>query len=53
MQQAVRVVKATQTKINNSLLDSKVRVAAYCRVSTDNSEQLSSFQSQVEYYKNK
>ena len=48
MQQAVRVVKATQTKINNSLLDSKVRVAAYCRVSTDNSEQLSSFQSQVE-----
>lgn len=45
MQQAVRIVKATQGKINNPLTSSKIRVAAYCRVSTDNSEQLSSFQS--------
>ncbi len=53
MQQAVKVIKATQANVNNTLLNSKIKVAAYCRVSTDNSEQLSSFQSQVEYYKNK
>lgn len=29
----------------------KLRVAAYCRVSTDSEEQLSSYESQVKYYK--
>jgi predicted site-specific integrase-resolvase len=28
----------------------KLRVAAYCRVSTDDEEQLNSYKSQVEYY---
>ena len=29
----------------------KIRVAAYCRVSTDSEEQISSYESQVKYYK--
>lgn len=31
----------------------KLRVAAYCRVSTDSEEQISSYESQVRYYKEK
>jgi predicted site-specific integrase-resolvase len=30
----------------------KIRMAAYCRVSTDQEEQLSSYENQVNYYKN-
>ncbi len=42
----VRVIKATK---QNDLSD-KLRVAAYCRVSTDSSDQLNSFFAQVKYY---
>lgn len=37
----------------NSLKDNKkkLRVAAYCRVSTDEDEQLNSYQSMISYYK--
>ena len=30
--------------------DNKIRVAAYCRVSTDSNDQLNSFYAQVKYY---
>ena len=39
-----RVGGRTQQKTRN------LRVAAYCRVSTDQEEQLNSFENQVEYY---
>ena len=52
-QPIVRVIKGNQQKnlINNE--QRKVRVAAYCRVSTDGDEQLNSFASQKAYYKEK
>lgn len=42
--QPYRVGGRTQQKTRN------LRVAAYCRVSTDQEEQLNSFENQVEYY---
>lgn len=42
----IRVIKATK---QNDLSD-KLRVAAYCRVSSDSSDQLNSFFAQVKYY---
>ena len=42
--QPYRVGGGTQQKTRN------LRVAAYCRVSTDQEEQLNSFENQVEYY---
>ncbi|MDE6947770.1 MAG: recombinase family protein [Anaeroplasmataceae bacterium] len=53
-QPIVRVIKGTSQ--NNSINLEKnraIRVAAYCRVSTDGDEQLSSFASQKAYYKEK
>lgn len=48
----VEVIKAT-----NNLVDrtkgkkiERLRVAAYCRVSTDTEDQLNSYRSQVQYY---
>ena len=35
---------------NTANQNKKIRVAAYCRVSTEHEEQLNSFESQVEYY---
>ena len=35
------------------LSDKMLKVAAYCRVSTDEEEQDSSYEAQVEYYTNK
>ena len=47
----IKLIKATsklsdRNKEKNSLL----RVAAYCRVSTDDEEQINSYNSQLQYY---
>ena len=42
----IKVIKATK----QADLSDKIRVAAYCRVSTDSSDQLNSFYAQVKYY---
>lgn len=42
----IRVIKATK----QGNLSGKIRVAAYCRVSIDSSDQLNSFYAQVKYY---
>ena len=42
--------KMNQTSLAENLELKKRRVAAYCRVSTDQEEQLSSFEAQVNYY---
>lgn len=48
----VQIIKASEGKINRrtgKIMD-QLRVAAYCRVSTDSDEQLSSYNSQVTHY---
>lgn len=52
-QQQVKIIKAARVEMNNTTQKQTIRVAAYCRVSTDNSEQLNSFSSQMKYYKEK
>lgn len=49
----VKVIKAKPvlSTRNNEGETKKLRVAAYCRVSTDSEEQISSYESQVKYYK--
>lgn len=49
---SVRVIAPTKSLTSNSSLagPTKKRVAAYARVSTDNEEQLSSYEAQVNYY---
>jgi DNA invertase Pin-like site-specific DNA recombinase len=42
--------KANRTSLAENLELQKKRVAAYCRVSTDQEEQLSSYEAQVNYY---
>ena len=44
--------KANRTSLAENLGLKKKRVAAYCRVSTDQEEQLSSYEAQVNYYTN-
>ncbi|WP_149734583.1 recombinase family protein [Propionispora hippei] len=44
--------KANRTSLAENLELQKKRVAAYCRVSTDQEEQLSSYEAQVNYYTN-
>lgn len=54
MQQSnVKVIKAARPIGQLFQENQKLRVAAYCRVSTDEEEQLNSFSSQVNYYKEK
>ena len=55
----VEVIKASETpvirdrrRLGQGVQITRKRVAAYVRVSTDNEEQLQSFQSQKEYYQN-
>ncbi|MEG0692797.1 MAG: recombinase family protein, partial [Oscillospiraceae bacterium] len=50
----VKVIEAQKEKIDrsNGVIIEKMRVAAYCRVSTDSDEQMNSYASQVEHYKN-
>lgn len=53
MAKQITVIPAKQVRINstkNEEVSSKVKVAAYCRVSTDQEEQLNSFENQKEYY---
>lgn len=56
----VQVLQATKTAPNSRGRNSnyavqidRIRVAAYCRVSTDGDEQLGSFESQKLYYEEK
>jgi len=48
----ISVIPAVKRKANNVAVqkEEKLRVAAYCRVSTDNEEQLTSYEAQVEHY---
>lgn len=49
----VIVIPATITAKTYSTRKKKLRVAAYCRVSTDDEEQLTSYRNQIEHYTNK
>ena len=49
----IEVIKATRvpgTHVTGRSQNQSIRVAAYCRVSTDDEEQLESYKSQVKYY---
>lgn len=52
MSKSVTVIHAKKSKIKSPAQKStkQIRVAAYCRVSTDQDEQLNSFENQVAYY---
>lgn len=50
----VEVIKANVNLIDrnkSTQIDKRLRVTAYCRVSTDNEDQLNSYHSQVQYYR--
>lgn len=59
MSRQVQILEATKTGTNNigrrstGVQIERIRVAAYCRVSTDGDEQLGSFESQKKYYEEK
>ena len=50
MARSVTVIPASQTRKSTEAAKKKIRVAAYCRVSTEQEEQLGSFENQVKYY---
>ena len=52
MARSITVIPAKQPTImeNGQQIELKKNVAAYCRVSTDQEEQLSSYENQVRYY---
>ena len=50
MAKSVMVIPASQIKKSAEGKKKKTRVAAYCRVSTEQEEQLGSFENQVSYY---
>jgi len=54
MARSITVVpaRANRTSVAESEVVAKKKVAAYCRVSTDQAEQLSSYEAQVSYYTN-
>lgn len=52
----IQVIEKTNGRINRvtgTAIKERLRVCAYCRVSTDNEEQLNSYQSQLKYYDEK
>lgn len=52
----IQVIEKTNGRINRvtgTTIKERLRVCAYCRVSTDNEEQLNSYQSQLKYYDEK
>ena len=52
----IQVIEKTNGRINRVTgwaIKERLRVCAYCRVSTDNEEQLNSYQSQLKYYDEK
>lgn len=54
MAKTVRVIPAKpKAELINEQQKGRLRVAAYCRVSTDDEEQLTSYQNQIEYYTEK
>ena len=54
LERRVRVIPATRkTEELHRDRDGKMRVAAYCRVSTDSEEQLNSYEAQKTYYTQK
>ena len=54
MSKRVSTIPATINRTTRQVINStaKRRVAAYARVSTDNEEQLTSYEAQVDYYTN-
>lgn len=51
MAKTVSIIPAKpMQELKNRAIESKLRVCAYCRVSTDNEEQLSSYEAQVRHY---
>lgn len=50
MNKTISVIPAKTRFEKVNYMVPKLRVAAYCRVSTDNEEQLSSYEAQVNYY---
>ena len=52
MARSVTVIPARnrQASGHRAVPQKKIRVAAYCRVSTDQEDQLHSFEAQVDYY---
>ena len=48
----VQVIKANSNRINRktSKVIERIRVAAYCRVSTDSEDQIKSYNSMIKYY---
>lgn len=54
LERRVRVIPATKaSETLRKAQDGKMRVAAYCRVSTDSEEQLNSYEAQKSYYTQK
>ena len=54
LERRVRVIPATKAPGTlRKAQDGKMRVAAYCRVSTDSEEQLNSYEAQKSYYTQK
>ena len=52
----VKLIKKIEGRIdrnNGTILKERLRVTAYCRVSTDTEDQLNSYRSQKQYYKEK
>ena len=50
MEKKVVVIPAEQVLENTGKIKKKLRVAAYCRVSTDEERQLGSFENQIDYF---
>lgn len=50
MEKQVVMIPAEQVLVKSGKKDRKLRVAAYCRVSTDEEKQLGSFENQIEYF---
>ena len=50
MRKTVIMIPAEQVSEKAGKEDRKLRVAAYCRVSTDEERQLGSFENQIEYF---
>ena len=49
-EKTITVIPATKITAENRVQYHQLRVAAYCRVSTDEDEQLNSYQVQIAYY---
>ena len=50
LERRVTKIEANPFLVNKRRSNGKLRVAAYCRVSTDEEEQLNSYEAQIAYY---